>query len=61
MLVAGASKSGAIRIKVPPVDVSRLLDCQHSDVLAGIKAAGQLLRWYRKHEFHLKTLICPIA
>jgi hypothetical protein len=61
MVIGGANKSGAIRIKVPPVDVSRPLDCQRSDALIGIQAAGRLLRWYRKYEYHLRTLAESVA
>lgn len=57
MSIAGATRSGAIRIKVPLVNVARPFAEQRPSILAGLEAAGRLLRWYRLHETELIALV----
>ncbi|WP_018168736.1 hypothetical protein [Thioalkalivibrio sp. ALMg9] len=46
MKVTRAGKSGAVRLRVPRLDPSATASSQGADILAGLQAAQQLLRWY---------------
>lgn len=49
MLIDRATKSGVIRIKVPPVNVARPFEEQLPDVAVGIAALKRLHQWFRQH------------
>ena len=46
MAIVKATKSGAIRVRVPPVDPAKEFAVQQAAVQQGVSAAKTLLRWY---------------
>jgi len=46
MSVVRANRSGAVRLKVPPVDTSSSFDSQAGRAEEGLRAAKRLLAWY---------------
>ncbi len=56
MKIARAAKSAVIRLHVPQLSFTETFESQHEDVIQGIEAAKQLLKWYQETSLSLYVL-----